>query len=163
MKLTPFQMGMCALVMITLLFSSGCIFPSGGNTPAPSTTITTPSTVKVTSAVSAAPTSTALPALPSATTDPWSQFVEPTESPTTTGTNKPGVTVTETSEPTVTETPVVEETLTEVPTTIPEIVVPLSCSRMGGNVCMANETCSGAFVKTTDENQCCAGVCEPTK
>lgn len=164
MNLKTIQMGICAAVLIALLCSAGCTFLSGGDTTAPTgsatPTITTKlPTVKVTTSVSIVPTSTIAA---SGTTDPWANFVEPTSTPEKVGTEEPTVTETEAPTPEITETASVDNVpLTEEPTPVPTIVyVPYTCSYIGGNVCMANETCSGAFVKTTDEAQCCAGVCE---
>ena len=166
MNLKTIQMGICVAILIALLCSAGCTFLSGGDNAAP-TSSTTPTvttkmpTVKVTTTISVVPTSASGVAA-SGTTDPWANFVEPTSTPEKVGTEEPTVVETEAPTPEITETSSVDNVpLTEEPTAIPTIVsVPYTCSYIGGNLCMANETCSGAFVKTTDEAQCCAGVCE---
>jgi hypothetical protein len=168
MKLKTIHTGICAIVLIALLFSAGCSNTSGGDTATPTSgatpaATTMKTTAKVTAAVTAAPASgTATSgAAAAATTNPWANFVEPT--------TLPGQVVTEESEavtealtPEPTLTPFVEVTYTEPPTPIPTMpYVADTCANIGGNVCMANETCSGAFIKTKDEALCCAGICEP--
>ena len=163
MNLKIIQTGICAVILIALLLSAGCAFLPGGNTAAP-TGSATPSvttripTVTVTAAASAVPTSQAAA---SGTTDPWANFVAPTTAPGQVITGAPTAAGTEAITPVVTATPFVEVTLTEPPTPVPTTPsVADTCSNIGGNVCMANETCSGAFIKTTDQAQCCAGVCQ---
>lgn len=159
------QIGICAIVLIALLFSAGCTFPSGGDTATP-TVSTTPvvttkmPTVKMTTAVIGVPTSAVAV---TETTDPWANFVEPTTLPGEEITEEATEVVTEepTAEVTEAETVAEEVPLTEEPTAVPTIPsVASTCSNIGGNVCLANEKCSGAFIKTTDEPLCCAGICE---
>ena len=83
-----------------------------------------------------------------ATTDPWANFVAPTD---TLGAEITGIsTVVETEVPTVagteaptsavTEAATAEVTLTIPPTPLPTVAyVARTCSDIGGNVCLANE------------------------
>jgi hypothetical protein len=58
--------------------------------------------------------------------------------------------------PGATETPIVTTVQT------PEMEIAKTCLEIGGNSCLADETCSGSLIKTTDysaASRCCAGVC----
>jgi hypothetical protein len=157
MQFKNIQTGICALVLILVLFSAGCIFPQSGSPAAQNSSPTQKPTAEVTTAASHP--SSAIPAV-TGTRDPWAQFVEPN----TTAENAAMSLTSEATEaptPVITETPFIEVTLTEKPTTIPTIAtVADTCSNIGGNACLSNETCSGEFIKTTDVAQCCAGICE---
>jgi hypothetical protein len=163
MKPKTLSLGICIIVLIALVFITGCTFPSAQNTPAQTgspaaTVVTTAPAATVTPAGSAVPTSAVVS---SATTNPWVNFKEPTTAAGAVTTGEPTVIETEAPTPLITETPFVEVTLTEPPTPVPTTPsVNDTCSNIGGNICMANQTCSGAYIKTTDEPKCCAGVCQ---
>ena len=163
MKTKTIALGICIIVLIALAFSAGCSSPPEQNTPAPATS---PAAAVKTAAPAAAGTQAAgtVPAsaaVSSATTTPWVNFKEPTTAAEATPTGEPTVMETEAQTPVVTETPFIEVTLTEPPTPVPTTpYVSDTCSHIGGNICMANETCSGAYIRTTDVQNCCAGVCQ---
>jgi hypothetical protein len=163
MKPKTLSLGICIIVLIALAFIAGCTSPSTQNTPAQAgtpaaTVVTTVPAAMVTPAGSAVPASAVNP---SATTDVWVNFKEPTTAAGAVTTGEPTVMGTEVPTPVITETPFVEVTLTEPPTPVPTTPsVNDTCSNIGGNICQANQTCSGAYIKTTDEPKCCAGVCQ---
>jgi len=170
MNLKTVHICITAIILIALLCSAGCAFPFGGDTAAPdgnaTPAVTTKmSTVTATATVSGVPVSTIGA---SGTFDPWENFVEPTNTPIegiTEGlTVKPTAVETDDSIVEVTATTTVDlVTLTEVPTPAPTVAsVAYTCSYIGGNVCVGTEKCTGAFIKTTDEAQCCAGICQTT-
>jgi hypothetical protein len=174
MKPTIVTTTICALVLIAFLLCAGCSILSEGDsgtttssatpvvtTQATTAKVTTPATTRITTRVTAAPESTVVAG---ETTDPWANFVEPTETEEEQVTEEPTVEETEPEEEVVTEEPTAEaeEIETEIPTTEPTIpYVADTCGNIGGNICSSDEVCSGAFIKTTDEAQCCAGICEP--
>jgi hypothetical protein len=155
MKHVNIQMGICVLVLIALLWSAGCTSQPAGNTPAqqpaatqsPAATVSTSSNTNPSQAV-----------VVNGTPDPWANFVAPTES---TGANVTQAAVSETRTPEMPATPVVIVTEIVTPTPVPTTPsVNDTCSNIGGNSCLPNETCSGAYIRTTDNPKCCAGVCQ---
>jgi len=163
MKPKIIPIGICVIVLIALVFSAGCTSSPAENTPvqtnSPTATVeTTIPAATMTPIGSAVPTSAVIP---SGTTSPLVNFKEPTTAAGAVITGEPTVMETEPLPPVITGTPFVEVTLTETPTPVPTIPsVANTCSNIGGNACLANETCSGAYIRTTDEPQCCAGICE---
>ena len=167
MNLKIIQISITAVILIALLCSAGCVFPFGGDTTIPSGNATPAVTTKM-STVTGAATMSGAPGSTIATSgtyDPWENFVDPTNTPiegiTEGVTAKPTAAETEDSIVEVTATPTLDTvTLTEMPTAAPTVAsVAYTCSYIGGNVCTGTEKCSGAFIKTTDEAQCCAGIC----
>lgn len=165
----------CLCIIIALAAVSGCSFLSGGDTSAPAqTTATAAATPSAThtlpaTAATAAPAAGGTAAL--TTQDPWEKFVSPTltaegvtTKATVAGVTTQATVAAVTTEETVaaTATPTAEVTLTQAPTTNPTIAtVADTCSNIGGNVCLSNEVCDGAYIHTSDEAACCAGVCVP--
>lgn len=183
MKPTTIHAAISAFILIALLCSAGCSFLPAGETAAPAGSATpsvtapvvkttvakTPMvttrlpTVRATAAISAVPTAVIAA---SGTTGTQAEVAGSTPVPEETiaeeSTVESTVAETEVVTPEVTETQPGEDVpVTEEPTPVPTIVsVPYSCSYIGGNFCTAGETCSGALIRTTDEDLCCAGVCE---
>jgi hypothetical protein len=148
-------MGICVLVLIAFLWSAGCTSQPAGNTPAQQPVATQSPAAIVSTALNTNPSQTVAV---KGTPDPWANFVAPSESP---GTNNTEPAVSETQPVETTATPV--EIITEIVTPTPVPTTPSvndTCSNIGGNVCLTSETCSGAYIRTTDEPQCCAGVCQ---
>jgi hypothetical protein len=179
MKPRTFGTGICAIAVIALLLTAGCMFQPAGNAPAqpvpPQETITvpvSPTTEEVTQLPAPEPSespdqappvqetavevTTAVSVLQScgdiggavcfAYENCTGDFIKTTDEPrccagSCESTGQPAVT----GEPT---TPVLSPEVSQ------------TCSDIGGNVCLANEECTGAFIRTTDEVHCCAGTCE---
>ena len=148
------RMGIFVIVLIVFVLSAGCIFQPAGNSPAQQ-----PGTQTQAAAVSTAPDANPTQAVAAnATPDPWAKFVAPTEVP---GSNATEPAVSETQTPETPATPAVIVTEVTTPTPVPTTPsVNDTCSNIGGNSCLSNETCSGAYIRTTDEPKCCAGVCQ---
>jgi hypothetical protein len=154
MKFKTIHIGICALVLIAFLCCAGCTSQPAGNTPVQQPAATQSQAAAVPTAANANPQQTAGA---NVTPDPWAHFVAPPDANASQGV------VTGIQTTVTTALPV--ETITEIVTPTPVPTAPSvndTCSNIGGNLCQANEVCSGAFIRTTDVPNCCAGVCQGT-
>ena len=140
--------GTCILIVIAFVLIAGCAFLNPGNTPAQSATQGSTPTLTV------VPTAT-LEATPAA----------PGETPVPTATLEAAQTTQagETAVPTATLVGAAQTTgavVSVIPTQQTAVAsVADTCADTGGHICLADETCSGDLISTTDSSKCCAGTC----
>ena len=156
--------GTCVLIIIAFVLFAGCTFLNPGNAPVqssstPGVTSTSPVVQETTPAV--AGVTTASPVVQETT--PAAAGVTPTSTVAQTSTTVvAGVTTTapvvQGTTPAVAGVPITTAISTLAQPT-PEVVIPQTCAVIGGVICLADETCSGSMVNTTDSSMCCAGTC----
>ena len=156
--------GTCVLIIIAFVLIAGCAFLNPGNTPAqPATSGVTPIP---TASLEAAQTISGVAPIPTASLEAaqTTSGVTPTSTSTQEATQTTsGVTPipTSTQEAAQTTQGGVGVAVTPVITAqqTPVAAVADTCANIGGHPCLADETCSGSLISTTDSSRCCAGTC----
>ena len=137
--------GTCVLIVIAFVLIAGCAFLNPGNTPAqPATQGATPIPTATLEATPAAPGETPVP---TATLEAAQTSAGETAVPT----------ATLEAAQTIQAVAVVSVIPTQQQTAVASVAD--TCADTGGHICLADETCSGSLLNTTDSSMCCAGTC----